>query len=388
MPKNIRLLYLINVLSAFRFYTPIFVIYFAQVTGSYTLAMTIIAADSLFMGLFEIPTGVFSDLIGRKTTTILSHIASILCMAFWAIGGNYEYLLIGAFFGGLSGALTSGNDEALMYDSLKEVGIQDTYHSYYGKWGAYTLVAFGVSALLGGVIAVISFQLVFWLSVLFRFFALIISFFLHQPPQYKKVESNPYKHLGESIRTFIHNPRLRMLSLSNAISNSLTESTYQFSPVFVNMLWPLWAVGVMKSSTNFLNAFSYFISSKVINKFKAFNALVGQFIISRVILIIAYAFPTIASPALMVSTSLIYGIGQVSQKTLLQKEFSDHQRATMGSLDSLLTSIFFTTTSVLVGYFADIFGPRNILLLGEILLIPVLFIYWRLFLHNKRVVEN
>lgn len=384
MPRNIRLLYLINFFSAFRFYTPIFVIYFAQVTGSYTLAMTIVAADSLFTGLFEIPTGVFSDLIGRKSTTILSHVASILCMAFWAFGGSFEYLLIGAFFGGLSGALSSGNDEALMYDSLKEVDKQNDYHNYYSKWGSYTLIAFGISALLGGFMAGISFQLVFWISVLFSFFALIFSLFLHQPPESKKVEINPYKHLGESIQTFIHNPRLRMLSLSNAISNSITESTYQFSPVFVNMFWPIWAVGVMKSSTNFLNAFSYFISGKVISKFKAFNALVGQFVVSRVVLIIAYTFPTVLSPALMASTSLIYGIGQVSQKTLMQREFTDHQRATMGSLNSLLTSIFFTTISISIGFLADILGARNILLIGEILLIPVLFIYWRLFLHNRK----
>ena len=384
MPKNIKLLYLINFFSSFRFYTPILVIYFAQVTGSYASAMTIIAADGLFTGLFEIPTGIFSDLIGRKSTTILSHIISIPTMIFWAIGGSFEFLLIGAFFGGLSGALRSGNDDALMYDSLKEINRENEYHNFYSKLGTFALIAFGISALIGGFIAGISFQLVFWLSILFKIFALILSFFLHQPPEYKKVEYNPYRHLKESISLFIHNPKLRMLSISNALTNSITESTYQFSPIFVNTLWPLWAVGLMKASTNFLNAFSYFISGKIITKFKAFNALMGQFVISRVILIFAYAFPTILSPALMASTSLIYGIGQVSQNTLMQKEFSDHQRATMGSLNSLLTTIFFTTTSILIGLFADLLGSRNILLLGEIFLIFVLFIYWRLFLHNRK----
>jgi len=62
----------------------------------------------------------------------------------------------------------------------------------------------------------------------------------------------------------------------------------------------------------------------------------------------------IISPILMVFTSLIYGIGQVSQKTLLQKEFTDHQRATMGSLDSLLGSIMFAIVSVSIGYFAGV----------------------------------
>lgn len=384
MPKNIKLLYLINFFSAFRFYSPIYVIYFAQVTGSFTLAMSLLAVGSLSQAVLEIPTGIFSDLIGRKSTIILSGITAIAGIVFMIFGGNYWYFFVGEIFWGMSGAFSSGNDEALMYDSLKEVGEEQKYHNYYSRQGTFALIAFGTSALLGGFISVISFQLVFGLSLLFRFFALITSLRLHNPPVYKKVEINPYQHFGESLRAFITNPKLRMLSLSNALSNSLTEAMYHFSPVFVNSLWPIWAVGIMKSSTNFLNAFSYFISGTVINKLKAFNALVDQFILSRIILIIAYAFPTIFSPILMASTSLIYGIGQVSQKTLLQKEFTDHQRATMGSLDSLLTSLLFAAVSVLVGYFADILGPRNILLLGEIFLIPVLFIYWRLFLHNKK----
>jgi len=385
MPKNIKLLYLIKFFSAFRFYSPIYVIYFAQVTGSYTLAMSLLAVGSLFQAILEIPTGVFSDLVGRKSTLIFGGIAAIIGMIFMLFGGNFWYFFAGEIFWGLSGALSSGNDDALMYDSLKESDKEGDYHHFYSRLGTFALIAFGISALLGGFISTISFQLVFGLSALFQFFALITSLLLHNPPVYKKVEINPYKHFGESLKAFIANPKLRMLSLSNAISNSVTESTYQFSPIFINTLWPIWAVGVIKSSTNFLNAISYFISGKIISKLKAFNALVSQFVISRVVLILAYAFPTILSPVLMASTSLIYGIGQVSQQTLLQKEFTDHQRATMGSLNSLLTSIFFTITSVLIGYLADLLGPRNILLLGEVLLIPVLFIYWRLFLHNKKV---
>ena len=194
------------------------------------------------------------------------------------------------------------------------------------------------------------------------------------------------RNIKEALKIFITNPKLRLLSISNAITNSVSESTFVFAPVFVNTLWPIWAVGIMRSGNGFANAFSYFISGKVISRFKDLNALIGQFIASRIVLITAYAIPMIISPILMVFTSLIYGIGQVSQKTLLQKEFTDHQRATMGSLDSLLGSIMFAIVSVSIGYFADIIGPRNILLLGEILLLPVLFIYWRLFLHHKATV--
>lgn len=386
MPKNIRLLYLISFLSSFRFFTPILVIYFAQVTGSYAQAMTLVAFDSLFQAILEIPTGVFSDLIGRKSTTILAGTAGLFCVSFWAIGGNFWYLFIGTFFGGLSGALSSGNDEALIYDSLKDSGKEDQFHTYFSKIGTLTLLAFGISALLGGILTGFSFHLVFWLSIAFNFVAVVMSLFLRNPHIHKKLNINPYLHLRESLQLFITNPSLRMLSLSSAISNSLSQASYQFTPIFVNTLWPIWAIGIMRSSTHFLNAGGNFVSGKVIDRFKSFNVLVSQFVVSRTVLIIAFLFPTVFSPILITFNAFMFGIGQVAQRTLIQKEFTDHQRATMGSLDSFLKRIVSAIILIFMGIFADLIGPRNILLLGEILVIPVIFVYWRLFLHNKKLV--
>lgn len=385
MPKNIRLLYLISFFSSSRFFTPILVIYFAQVTGSYAQAMTLLAFDSIFQAILEIPTGIFSDLIGRKYTTILAGTAGLFCVSFWAFGGNFWYLLAGTFFGGLSGALSSGNDEALIYDSLKDDNKEDRFHVYYSKIGTITMATFGLSALIGGFLAGISFQLVFWLSAGFNFIGIVTSLFLHNPYIHKKVNKNPYIHLREASKLFITNPALRMLSLSNAITNSLSQFSYQFTPVFVNTLWPIWAVGVMRSSTLFLSAGGNFVGGKIIDKFKAFNVLVSQFILNRVVLIPAFLFPTIFSPVLIISSSFLLSIGLVAQRTIIQKEFSDHQRATMGSIDSLLKRILLSIILVLMGILADIAGPRNILLLAEILAIPVIFIYWRLYLYNKRL---
>jgi MFS family permease len=384
MSRNIKLLFLYKFFSSFRFYTPFIIIYFSQVVGSYALGMSLLGAALIFQALLEVPTGIFSDLVGRKWTLIISSLTLVITIGLYNISNDYISLMIAMFIAGISAALSSGNDDALLYDSLKEVGREADYHHFYSKLGTFQLISFGISALLGGLLAAqFSFKTAILLSVISPFIGLVISFFIHNSPRAKTVNLNPYAHLKEAIYLFIHNPKLRLLTLSNAYSNAITESTFRFSPIFVNALWPIWAVGLVISGNNFLNAFSYFISGKIISKFKALNSLVSQFLISRVVLIVAYTFPTFISPVLMVLTSLFYGVGQVSQKTLLQKEFSDQQRATMGSLDALLGSIAFAIASFLIGLFADLLGPRNILLIGEIILLPVLLIYWRLFLHNK-----
>src|SRR3989338_77223 len=101
MHKNIKLLTWFNFFNDFRPYNPIAVIYFAQVTGSFALGLTIFSVASICSLLFEVPTGVFSDMFGRKNTMLLGAVASTLSLALYSIGGAFWVLAIGAVFGGL-----------------------------------------------------------------------------------------------------------------------------------------------------------------------------------------------------------------------------------------------------------------------------------------------
>ena len=100
---------------------------------------------------------------------------------------------------------------------------------------------------------------------------------------------------------------------------------------------------------------------------------------------IALVFPSIASPALMSSTSLFYGVTSTAKETLLQREFSSSQRATMGSLNSLFGSLAFAIVSFGLGLFADKLGPIKALLIIQVCMVIVVGIYWNLFKREKRV---
>lgn len=80
--------------------------------------------------LFEIPSGVISDVFGRKKSMVLSQcifILSAICMAFsQSLTGVCFALILDAF--GYNFA--SGSREALAYDSLKSEGHEEQYISY------------------------------------------------------------------------------------------------------------------------------------------------------------------------------------------------------------------------------------------------------------------
>src|SRR5438046_688143 len=111
--RNLHLLGWFNFWADFRPYGPIAILYFTHVSGSYALGMSIFSAAMLSQSFFELPTGVLSDMIGRKKTVVYGAVASVFALIIYAIGGTYLALLTGAIFEGLSRSFYSGNNEAL-----------------------------------------------------------------------------------------------------------------------------------------------------------------------------------------------------------------------------------------------------------------------------------
>ncbi len=380
--KNIKILTWFNFLSDFKLYAPIAVIYFTKVTGSYALGMSIFSIAMISSAILEIPTGIFSDYIGRKKTIILGSIASIVCVVLYAVGGSYWMLVFGALFEGLSRSFYSGNNDALLHDTLSDMGKRHEYHIYFGKTSSMFQFAGVASAVLGGFIATWSFPLLMWLSILPQVAGLFLGFGIIEP-QKRGSSGNIYSHLSESIKYFLKNKKLRVLSLSSIVGYSTGEAAYQFQAAFFNTLWPLWAVGLARTISSIAAASSFYFAGKVIHKFKEIPLLIFGNLFGRFLNLSALFFVSIVSPILMASTSLLFGIVTVARENLLQKEFTEDQRATMGSLNSFATSIFFAIFSLAIGFFADkIGGVRALIMINIVQFIPI-FLYLKLKSYSK-----
>lgn len=383
MNKNIRLIVLFNFFTDFHLFSAIQIIYFAQVTGSYALGMSLFSVAMVSSALFEVPTGIFSDYIGRKKTMILGAICAVLSITFYAIGTNYWILFIGALFEGLQRAWYSGNNDALLYETLSNTNRKDEYDHYLGRTNAMFQVAATVGIIIGGFIAVWSFALVMWLSVIPQVICLIISMRIVEPAKHSHQSSNIYAHLAIAAKKIWANRKLKLLSINSFIGFAVGESTYRFRSAFVITLWPLWAVGFSKVLSSIGAAISYWYSGTLIRKVGAYRLLLISNIYGKVINIFSVAVATVISPVLLSSTSLFYGASSVANSKLMQSEFTDEQRATLGSMNSLLGNLAFGVCAVILGFFADTFGPSKALLFTYILSFPTLLINWNLCKDNK-----
>ncbi len=381
--RNIKLLSWLNFCTDFVFFAPVAILYFAHVTGSYALGMSVFSLAYVSSAIFEVPTGIVSDMVGRKKTTLLGAASSVLCVTLYSIGGSYWWLAAGALLQGLSRAFYSGNNDALLHDTLRELGKEEEYHTYLGKTGSMFQFALAAAAVLGGFMAARSYALVMWASVIPQIGALLIATQLVEPKILNNENTNIFSHLLASLKCFKQNRKLRLLSIASALKFGLGESGYFLRSAFVASLWPLWAIGVASSLANIGAAASYYFSGRVIDRFKPLHVLNFEIVSNRIVNLLALVFPTIVSPALLSASSLTFGVGWVALGSLLQKEFTLTQRATMGSINTLVGNLAFGLFSVVLGVFADWYGARTALIVTNIALFAPLIFYRKIFLHER-----
>lgn len=373
--KNIRLLKIFNFLIGFTFFAPLAIIYFSRVSGSYLLGVSVFSITMLAAAIFELPTGVWSDRIGRTNTLVLGSWARLLAFICYALGYSYWILVVGAILEGLSRAFYSGNNNAFLYDTLADSKLTNRYHEFLGKASSMEHLALAISAGIGGLIANFSFSWLLWAAVSSQVLLLIVSYQFHNPTFHSKQENNLYAHVKEAVQLFVRNRKLRLLSLASIIDFSLGEIAYQFQGAFFLTVWPVWAIGLANVISDFGASIGYYFSGYLIKKLTALKVLIIDCSVGYSFAIIGLLIANRISPIIMSAGSLLYGPGMVAENHLMQQEFSEHQRATMGSLNSLAGNIGFALMALVLGGLADNLGPRLAMLILMFCVLPSTLIY-------------
>lgn len=363
----------------FSLWAPLAIIYFAKVSGSYTLGLAVFSVTMLSAAIWELPTGIFSDYFGRKMTLVAGSAAYMISVAAYAVSGGFGGLLVGAVLEGLGRAFYSGNNESLVYDNLAAEGKEGEYAEHSGKIGAMGQWAAAISAALASLTAFFSLQLMIWLSIIPQIVCLVLAMAVNESQKISPIEGNIFAHTKEAAKLFKNNFKLRWLSIASIVEYGISESSYQFQSAFVALLWPVWAIGFARVLSSVGAAVSFRYAGKFIKRFKAINILLFDNVYSRVTNLWALIFVSWLSPLLMTTSSLLFGVSTVAESALMQEQFSTKKRATMGSLNSLGGKIFFAIFAVTLGKAADSFGPAKALIGAQVLTFGVTIIYWRLF---------
>ena len=377
--KNIKLFYIFSFLDGFWPCAPFFVIYFSEVTGSFTLAMSLGAIHNLTTTCMEVPTGILSDKFKRKTITLLGSLSVFIAACLYLAANDYFVLVIASIFYGIYNALMSGNNDALVFDSLKENRLSAKYHKVLSRMRGYRGLAFGSSALIGaGIVWLWGIRETFYVVIVISFLMMLISLRLFEPNiQTDEISDNPFKHFSKSIKNVWRNKKLRYLTLATGLDYGIGYAAYDFINVFFNQFVPTWVLGALRTVGYFLGSLGSFLSHKISITLGYTRTIMTFIGLNYVINILSVLTNSVISPFIKTFDNFTYEIAEPAQNTIMQKEFTDKQRATMGSVVSLFRSLVYGVCSLFVGVMADIFSEYVSLMIVYIAFFFLLPIYYK-----------
>lgn len=389
-PGELKLLwpfYLDELLSPMLYFAPAyFVLYFKDLNLTYFQIGLLLAIAPFMTFLFEIPSGAFADIYGRKLSVLLGHAGQTL--AFLALYFSSDYLFMLACFAvmGMASAFPSGAKEAWLIDLIKHKN-KHLLHSYLSKsqmLGNFGLIVAG----LLGVVFVKSFGLgIIWLfaaaSVFISFLLLMLGEEHHIAKKVQFYES--YSRILEQIKASIHYGYnhhvlyyIFVISIYLSIVFSL-QSELSWTPVLLEAGLPDHSFGYLFSAMALMAMLSPLFTMKFLKPRKERNFIILSLCIQAFLAVyVGFVFGIYGLVSLILIERFFGSAKYPAESAYFHRFIPDNMRATIGSMLSMLLAISGVIAGPLSGYLIDLFGPRQMIVVSGILAIPAILLFFRI----------
>ena len=152
---------------------------------------------SLFIIIFEVPSGALSDRWVRKYVLLFSVLSSGLSLVFFTIGSSFIHFAIGMVFAGAAFVFNSGTNTSLLFDSLQEERDTDSFERLLAFRRILSGTGFAIASLVGGFVADrYGIEITIWITFIPLILALLLCLSLKEPFFHKTTgELNYFKHI-------------------------------------------------------------------------------------------------------------------------------------------------------------------------------------------------
>ena len=237
MQRNIRLYPLYVIFFNTMAWLPVFFLYFNQHL-SFEQVLQLEALYYAAVVLLEVPSGYFSDSVGRRPTLLISAIAFTLSYGLFFIGDNFIIFAVGQILLAIGFAFSSGTDTSFHYDSLAAVNQEDQYGDREASVARNGFIASAVTIFLGGLVGIFALRYAYAISFFGALGAVIVVFFFKEPTL-RQVDEAPSGGFGNQLRLiigYLRKPGLFWLFAFAILMTILNHVPYEFYQPYINLL--------------------------------------------------------------------------------------------------------------------------------------------------------
>lgn len=223
----------------FAFFSGVLVPFFTD-WGHISMFQTLVLQSwfSVWVFILEIPTGAVADKIGRKHSLMLGAIMIAIATLVYGSIPSFSVFLLAEFLFAVGYALNSGADQALLYDTLKNLGREDESKKIMGRADALMLAGMMVAAPIGSLLAArFGLNAPQLLTAIPMLLAAAIAWSIPEPKIHSESESLRYLDIiKRGFKEIIHNPVIRTLAFDSVVVSTAAYFVVWFYQPFMKEL--------------------------------------------------------------------------------------------------------------------------------------------------------
>lgn len=379
--RNIKIIYGLAFFYSFMVIVPVIVPFFMAKGLSLADIFYLQAVFAAAIVVFEAPSGYFADVFGRKAALVIGSIIHGLAYFYLNFADDLTSLVIFEIMAGIAASLLSGADLALLYDTQKALSDGDDieHSNAISQLGFFRSSSEGLGALVGGALALWSFEAIVIVQSAAAWMCLILALLIIEPP---------YKNIASKSSRIQISAVLRHLFTSDPVLRNVVIAIPLYNLATLHAAWlmqPYWAAQGISLSMFGLLWFSQSIVVAAAARFgfvieRRYGAVLSLALMGLLPIVGHFGMAWAQGWSGILIGLLLFacrGLNQVILVNAMNRRIPSEFRATANSFTSFLFRLAFIVTGPLVGYLAQVRGLEitlNLLGLWSVLIFALVMV--------------
>ncbi len=390
-----------GLLKNLRFFEPYLYIYLLNLNFSLFHIGILFAIRETTVYILEVPTGIFADNYGRKTSLLICFISYIISFVLFFFVTNFLIASVAMFFFGIGEAFRSGTHKSIIYKYLEQKNWFDHKTFVYGRTRSFSLIGTSLSAFLS-IFIVLNIPAMKWIFIItiipYILDFLLIASYPESLNEKSGAEFSLKKFLKltfSQLKSLFKDIKITKVLFSSSAFDSIFKSSKDYiQPVLQNILAATGiyifasysqqenvkiVLGLTYGIFYILNSFASRNSYRVQKIFKSYDYIYYSFYIMGLIFITLSLTIKLNLTIIVIILFFLFSFIRNIRKPMIVDVFGNlvksDQRATVHSVDSQLRSIMKIVVAPSLGFLSETFSiPVAFLFFGILLIIMNVFL--------------
>jgi MFS family permease len=371
---NILKLYISHFLVGLTFWWGIEKLFLKDIGFDPSSMALVAAVYGAAMIVLDVPAGLLADRWSRKGVLVVSMVFAVISNVVLGMSTGINMYLVGAVLYAVYWAASNGTYQAIMYDTLHELGRSSDYPKVMGQMYFWFCGAAGIADAISGYAAVAwGYRADYWLTAAVGAINLGVVLWLREPRFHKpEAKERGLVGLRGTLRQLWATPLLRSLLIVFVVMaaydtfksdlSQLYMLLYVSSPQALGWLWAIFA---------FVAALGYHLAHRVREHL---NIVVGA-VVGGVVLMAAFDRPS--SIIWFMVVVLVAVMLSLQIETRVQNAVGSHVRASVFSVMSVAGRVLAIGVTLGLGRLTQHYGAFAMVRWMAIMMVAM-WIYWLL----------